>query len=120
MVHFARDLAVKHEYPDLEFLIEPAASDFLNLWGASFVWDYHIGGPATWPQYLSPGLQINAVIKRGRMKNKKRAAERDPVRFNQLVKWGYVPLVFQPINQPFFDLSSGKATTAAVKGLGQE
>jgi len=100
---------VRAAYPDMHLVVEPAASDFHNLWGSSFVWDYHTHGPAVWPEYLIPGVEINAVMKRGRMNDKTPGAHADPKHFNRLVEWGYVPLVFQTIGNPPFDVSDGTA-----------
>lgn len=96
-----------HEkYPGMEFVVEPAAVDYSNLWGPSFVWDGHIhDGEPEFVEYLNPGATILCVIKRGRMKSKDpRLANQDPSRLEQVMKWGYVPLVFES-GDGLFDLT---------------
>jgi len=82
-------------YPEMKWIIEPAACDFLHLWGSSFIWDMDISGPPTFADYVAPGNESHAAMKRER-------GSLEQSRLDQHIRWGYVPIVFNQL--PKIDL----------------
>lgn len=87
-------------YPEMKWIVEVAACDYLHLWGGSFVWDRQINSRFEFADYIAPGHVTHAVMKRGYMrraadsKKKQVASSEYPKRLKQLLKWGYTPIIF--------------------------
>ena len=91
-VSFMNIYPLLHErYPNMKFIVEPAACDFLHLQGPSFMWDSNVNGPFEFADYLVSGAETNVAMKRRYMANEKCDWQK---RFDQLRKWGYTPIVF--------------------------
>jgi len=74
-------------YPDMHWAIETAACDFQHLWGSSFMWSREVTGPCTFARYVAPGSETNVTIK-------KHYGNTTQEWLDQLIKWGYTPIVF--------------------------
>ncbi len=93
-------------YPDMLFPLEKAP-DLLHVWGPTHVFESHLPrGPGEFCNYLLPGSVVHVSVKRGRLAgDPKKKAHRDPRRIDQLLEWGYVPLVFQSPGDGVFNLT---------------
>jgi hypothetical protein len=79
--------AMYERYPEMVWVIEPAACDFLHLWGGSYFFTRDIGGPNEFAPYLSPGSHSYAVMKR-----RYGPTGQDVV--NKTIRWGYIPYIY--------------------------
>lgn len=85
-------------YPEMRWVIEPGASDFLHLWGSTFMWAGQVHGPTEFADYLVPGHESHAVLRptsplRGQDEP---YAHMSPQLLRQYIRWGYTPIVFSP------------------------
>ncbi len=94
MTVFTRLMPMLHErYPEMRWIIEPAACDFLHLWGSSFIWEKNIGQPFEFAEYLAPGQEIVVALKQ----SEPRISDMNlnwQERVEELMFWGCTPLVF--------------------------
>ena len=74
-------------YPDMQWVIETAACDFQHVWGSSFMWSREVTGPCMFARYVVPGSESNVTIKR-------RYGNTTQEWLDQLIRWGYTPIVF--------------------------
>lgn len=74
-------------YPDMQWITETAACDMQHVWTGSFMWSRDVSGPCTFARYLIPGSESNVTVKRG-------YGRTDQAWVDQLIEWGYVPIVF--------------------------
>lgn len=94
IVLFERIMPMLYErYPEMYWVIEVAPADYMHLWGGAFIWDAQVTGPNVFAQYIAPGSIAHSVMKRGRL-GKKELGLNWQERFDQLIEWGYVPMVF--------------------------
>lgn len=80
-------------YPEMKWMVEPAATDILHVWGSSYIYDRDIHGPNEFAEFILPGQETNAVMTVG-------FAEMTQERLDQLLKWGYIPMVFANAGAP--------------------
>lgn len=83
-------------YPQMHWVIEPAPCDYLHVWGSSFMWSGEVHGPTEFADYLVPGHESHAVMKRDRPLRGQddRDSHMDTRLLDQYIQWGYTPIVF--------------------------
>jgi hypothetical protein len=80
-------------YPEMRWMVEPAANDYLHLWGSSFIYSDRCTGPRHFAEYLNPEQETNVVVKRSKIgRGKPRDAMQKTI--DKYIEWGYTPLVF--------------------------
>lgn len=98
-VLFNQIMPMLHErYPEMFWIIEPAACDYLHLWGGTFIWSRDVRGPNEFIEYLIPGSETFAVF---RPRREHRDLEGENAHMNQelvdqYMRYGYTPIIFSP------------------------